>query len=98
MSNQHPYYSKRDAKKATTELLLPNTKNQLAVHLQQNNVEIKCTDVATEIEVREKMLALLVTSCINLDKVYTDLCIQKVNINDYPRMVKTSKFIKCNIT
>lgn len=50
---QHPHYSKRDAKKATTELLLPNTKNQLAVHLQQNNVRIKYTDVAIEIGVRK---------------------------------------------
>lgn len=47
------------------ELILLNTKNQLAVHLQQKNVGIKRMGIATEIEekVQEKRLALLVTSC-----------------------------------
>lgn len=47
------------------ELILLNTKNQLAVHLQQKNVGIKRMGIATEIEekVPEKRLALLVTSC-----------------------------------
>lgn len=47
------------------ELILLNTKNQLAVHPQQKNVGIKRMGIATEIEgkVQEKRLALLVTSC-----------------------------------